>query len=197
MQRKPLSALSRQKTKKRSQPLAAWLPFGLIGLGALVLIGLLVVLLNRSKTQSQSIAPARIGAPLVDFTLPDIQGQQVSLSDFQGQVVLVNTWATWCPPCRAEMPDLNAYYQAHQKEGFVILAINAGESQSIAAAFAQEYRLAFPVLLDSDYRLLNGLAIHDYPTSIVIGRDGLVKTIHIGMYRPEQLEADIIPLLSQ
>ncbi len=70
------------------------------------------------------------------------------LSDYAGKVVLLNAWATWCPPCKAEMPDLNAYYHAHQDEGFVILAINAGDSASVAAAFADQIGLSFPVLLD-------------------------------------------------
>jgi peroxiredoxin len=95
------------------------------------------------------------------------------------------------------MPDINAYYQAHQKDGFMVLAVNAGDPQSSAADFAQSNKLAFPVLLDSDLRMLDGLGIHDFPTSIVIGRDGQVRHIQVGMFSPQALEAVVTPLLSQ
>ncbi len=190
---KQIRTAARHRKSLRRFP--SWLPFGLIGLGALLLIGFL--LLSFHQAGAQVVVPPRVGAPLGNFTLMDIQGQQVQLQDYQGKVVLVNSWATWCPPCRAEMPDLTAYYQAHQKEGFVVLAINAGDPQSSAASFAQRYQLAFPVLLDPDLRVLDGFGIHDFPTSIVIGRDGRVKTIHVGLYTPQALESDVKPLLAQ
>lgn len=141
--------------------------------------------------------PPRVGAPLSSFSLTDIQGNKVKLSDYKGKVVLVNAWATWCPPCRAKMPDLNAYYQAHQTDGFMVLAVNAGDPLSSAAAFAQSNGLAFPVLLDPDLQLLDGFGIHSFPTSIVVGRDGRVKTIHVGMFTPQALETEVTPLLAQ
>jgi peroxiredoxin len=165
-----------------------------IGIGAFLLL-FAAALLFSQKTPVQALAPARIGQPLSDFSLTDLQGQTVQLDDFAGKVVLVNAWATWCPPCKAEMPDLNAYYQAHQAEGFVLLAVNAGDSLSQASAFAEQAGLAFPVLLDEDLRVLNGLGIHSFPTSIIVGRDGVVKGIHQGMFSPESLEAKITPLL--
>jgi cytochrome c biogenesis protein CcmG, thiol:disulfide interchange protein DsbE len=173
----------------------SWLPFGLIGLGALLLMGLLVV--SFGQAGAQMVIPPRVGAPLGNFTLTDIQGQKVQLSDYQGKVVLVNSWATWCPPCRAEMPTINAYYQAHQPDGFIVLAVNAGDPPASAASFAQSHHLAFPVLLDTDLHLLDGLGIHDFPTSIVVGRDGRVKYIQVGMFTPEALDSAVTPLLSQ
>jgi cytochrome c biogenesis protein CcmG, thiol:disulfide interchange protein DsbE len=172
-----------------------WLPYFLIGLGGLLLIGLLVVSFNRAG--AQTVIPPRVGAPLSNFFLTDLQGNKVQLSDYQGQVVLVNAWATWCPPCRAEMPDLNAYYQAHQKDGFALLAVNAGDPLSSAASFAKSNDLAFPVLLDPDLHLLDGLGIHSFPTSIIVGRDGRVKTIHVGMFTPQALETEVTPLFAQ
>jgi peroxiredoxin len=173
----------------------SWLPFGLVGLGALLLIGLLFISFNQAG--AQSAVPPRVGAPLNNFTLTNLQGQKVQLSDYKGKGVLVNAWATWCPPCRAEMPDINAYYQAHQKDGFMVLAVNAGDPQSSAAAFAQGNQLDFPVLLDSDLRLLDGFGIHDFPTSIVVGRDGRVKYIQVGMFTPQALDSVVTPLLTQ
>jgi peroxiredoxin len=161
--------------------------------------GLLVVIaavfLLSGRPSSQTMTPAQIGKPLGDFSLTDINGKTVSLSDYAGQVVLINAWATWCPPCKAEMPDLNTYYQAHQGEGFVILAINAGDSASVAAAFANQKGLAFPVLLDPNMHLLTSLGVQSFPTSILVSADGVVKTIHVGMFTPETLEAEITPYL--
>lgn len=150
-----------------------------------------------AQTEQTTVGPVQIGQPVGDFQLSDIHGNTVSLSDYAGRVVLLNAWATWCPPCKAEMPDLNAYYQAHQDDGFVILAINAGDSANVAAAFANQVGLTFPVLLDSDVSLLNRLGVHSYPTSILVGADGVVKTIHVGMFSPAALEAEITPYLSE
>ncbi len=194
---------SSTKRKRRADPRhrtaprrrVGWLPYGLISLGALLLVILFVVFFNQAG--NQNVVPPRVGVPLSDFALVDIHGQKVQLSDYSGQVVLVNSWATWCPPCKAEMPDLNAYYQAHQEQGFVILAINAGDSTEAAADFAQSRNLTFPILLDPDLQLLEGFGIHSFPTSILVGRDGTVKNIHIGMYSPEELAANINPLLTQ
>ena len=133
----------------------------------------------------------------LNFTLQDLNGKEVKLSDSRGRVVLLEFWATWCPPCRAEMPDINTYYQAHQKDGFMVLAVNAGDPQTAAAAFAQSNQLAFPVLLDSNLSLLDSMGIHDFPTSIVIGRDGRVQHVQVGMFSPEALNAVVTPLLSQ
>jgi cytochrome c biogenesis protein CcmG, thiol:disulfide interchange protein DsbE len=185
-------------TKKHQRRSAArkrknWLPYGLVGLGLLVLVVLLGI--SFGPAGAQTVIPPRVGAPLSNFSLTDIHGQKVQLSDYAGQVVLVNSWATWCPPCKAEMPDLNAYYQVHQQDGFMVLAINAGDPASSATDFAASHNLAFPVLLDSNLRVLNGFGIHSFPTSIIVSRDGRVKKIHVGMYSPEDLEADITPLL--
>lgn len=167
--------------------------------GALLLMIVVVLLLlpGNSPADSQASGPAQIGKTLEDFSLKDVNGKTVSLSDYGGKSVLINTWATWCPPCKAEMPDLQAYYQAHRTEDFVILAINAGESASQAAAFADQTGLSFPVLLDPEVNFINSLGIRSFPTSILVGPDGVVKTIHVGMFTPQALEAEITPYLSK
>lgn len=163
--------------------------------GSLLIVAALVI--GFTLNGSAGLAPAQIGQPLGNFTLQNLDGTPVSIADYSGRMVLINAWATWCPPCRAEMPALNDYYQAHKSQGFVILAINAGDAQSQAAAFAQQFGLAFPVLLDPDTRLLDSLGIHSFPTSILLGRDGRVKAIHIGMFSPEELDTEVTPLLAQ
>lgn len=159
------------------------------------MIVIAAILLLSDKPSTPALGPARVGKPLGDFSLSDINGKTVHLSDYTGKTVLVNAWATWCPPCKAEMPDLNAYYQTHQADGFMLLAVNAGDPASDAAAFASQKGLAFPVLLDPNTRLLNSLGIYDFPTSILVGTDGVVKAIHVGMFTPQALEAEITPYL--
>ncbi len=195
MKSKHQSGVTKQQRRAVARQRQVWLPFGLIGLGVLLIVSLLVISFNQAG--ANNAVPPRVGAPLGNFTLTDLQGQKVQLSNYKGKVVLVNAWATWCPPCRAEMPDINAYYQAHQNDSFIVLAVNAGDPLDKAASFAQSNNLAFPVLLDSNLSLLDSMGIHDFPTSIVIGRDGRVKHIQVGMFRPEALDSVITPLLSQ
>ncbi len=178
----------RAARRRDTQRSALWLVAG--GAALLLLVGL--ALLNQPATVS---GRARAGAKMPEFTLTNLQGQAVHLSDYAGQVVLVNAWATWCPPCRAEMPALYAFYQAHQAEGFELLAVNAGEDQATVKSFIAQEGFTFPVLLDPGTGVLNGLGIDAFPTSVLIGRDGLVKNIHIGYYAPETVQADVAPLL--
>jgi thiol-disulfide isomerase/thioredoxin len=132
---------------------------------------------------------------MTSFTLPDLAGQQVKLSDYAGRIVLINAWATWCPPCRAEMPDLETLYQKHHSTGFVVLAINVGETRDQAAGFANQLGLTFPILLDQDERLMDTLGIRDYPTSILVDGNGIIKAVHVGMLTPEMLNREIVPLI--
>jgi peroxiredoxin len=184
-----------------------WLPKVMLLAGVFLMALALVGALLQYRAQSAlNVAPglptspayggpARVGATMADFKLLDTNGKQVKLSDYAGQAVLINTWATWCPPCRAEMPDLNVFYQKHRESGFVVLAVNAGETRDLAAGFANQLGLAFPILLDSDEYLVDSLGIRDFPTSILVGRDGKIKAVHVGMFTPDMLEKQILPLI--
>lgn len=139
--------------------------------------------------------PAAVNYIAPKLSLIDVGGDSVSLADYRGQVVLVNNWATWCPPCKAEMPLLNSYYQSHHQQGFVILAIDAGDTQFDVSSFTSQYGLTFPVLLDPGMKLLSGLGINSFPTSILVGRDGKVITIHYGMFTQDSINTEITPYL--
>ncbi len=166
-----------------------------------IIAGILILLLSLvayfRPGQSSGIVPPRLNQPLSNFQLADLAGNWVNLSDYAGQVVLINTWATWCPPCRAEMPDLNTFYNQFHEDGFTVLAINAGEAPAIAAEFAQEYSLDFPVLVDPDYRVMDGLKINTYPTSIIIDKKGVIRDIRVGVHSPQTLAEAVLPLLSE
>lgn len=153
------------------------------------------LLIASQFTQQQGVKKAIQGKVVGDFMLSNLAGESVNLSDYKGKYVLLNAWATWCPPCRAEMPDLNNFYLEHQDKDFEILAINAGETRETAAAFADSLDLKFTILLDTDGKVLSGLGITGFPTSILVDPEGKVAMIHIGMIFPEDLDNKVLPLL--
>ena len=165
--------------------------------GLLLIAAAVIMVLSRPSGANANISSPQVGQSLANFTLADIKGSPVRLNDYQGKVVLLNIWATWCPPCRSEMPDLQSFYSTNQDKGFVILAIDAGDSLPEVQSFVREYNLSFPVLLDPQIDLVKRMKIFNYPTSILIGRDGVVKNIQIGQYPPERMKADIAPYLAK
>jgi peroxiredoxin len=139
--------------------------------------------------------PPRVGQKMADFSLDNLKGIEVRLSDYLGRPVLVNFWTTWCPPCRAEMPLFSDLYLEYEADGLMILAVDVGESYSLAAEFNREQNLPFPVLLDPAEDLADTLQIRAFPTSILVDRDGVVRDIHVGMYTEVEIDREIIPLL--
>jgi peroxiredoxin len=148
-----------------------------------------------SSSDSRLAMPASQMEAAPDFTLKTLDGRTVSLGDYQGQVVLLNTWATWCPPCRAEMPDLEAYYRQHRGDGFVVLAVNSQESPDTVAAFLEEQDFTFPVLLDPDGLVIKDYAVYGLPTSVFIDRDGMLRGVWSGQLSPARLKELVDPLL--
>jgi peroxiredoxin len=129
------------------------------------------------------------GAPAPDFTLTDLDGNEVRLSDLHGKVVLVNFWATWCGPCRLEMPAIEAEYQARKAQGLTVLAVDLDEPVEDVADFVAELALSFPVLLDPGAQVFDLYRIRGYPTSFFIGRDGTIARQHVGYMNADQLAA--------
>lgn len=112
----------------------------------------------------------RVGAP--DFAMPDLNGNKLSLRQLRGKVVFLNFWATWCVPCRVEMPSMERLYRAYKDKGLVILAINLNESPRVAGEFMRELRLSFPALLDEDGRVSSLYGVRGLPTTFLIGLSG-------------------------
>lgn len=172
-----------------------------IGLTAILLttIALVILIFNRSENLVPISAGALlVGKPAPDFSLSTIDGKKMSLSQFYGQPILINFWASWCIPCRDEMPELVRAYEAHKAEGFVILGVNLTYSDSIsdAQAFMKEFNVSFPILLDTDGAVVQRLyQISGIPTSIFMKRDGSVARIQIGLMTDQQIDRYVEEIL--
>lgn len=171
--------------------------------GGLLLIGfaLLLMALARGAEKSSSassVVPFPVNYAAPELSLQTVDGRTESLADYREKVVLVNNWATWCPPCKAEMPTLAAYYEQHHKEGFTVIAIEAGgESAEVVAPFVQSYHLTFPVWLDPDGASLRAFRNNNLPNSYVIDRSGTVRYAWTGEINQAMLEKYITPLLKE
>jgi len=123
-----------------------------------------------------------------DFSLESLDGDKVSLSDHRGDVVLINFWATWCAPCRAEIPAIEAVHQARQKDGFVVLGVNYQEAREVVEPFARRLAMTYPVLLDERGRVMDTYRAIGLPMSILVDREGIIRVRHTGVLTEEQLE---------
>ena len=127
-----------------------------------------------------------VGNLAPNFQLQDLDGNTVSLSDLRGSPVMLNFWATWCGPCRAEMPHFQAVYEEYSAEGLVLLAINIGESQAEVASFKQSNNLSFTILLDSEAVVTLKYEVGPIPTTFFIDKDGIIREIRIGSFSSKQ-----------
>ena len=128
-------------------------------------------------TASSAIAP-QAAAP--DFTLHAMGGPNLRLKEQRGRVVMVNFWATWCGPCRQEMPQLNRLYEKYKGSGFVLLGVNVDDDVSKAAEVATKLGVTFPVLLDTDKAVSKLYDLSTMPSTVIIDRDGKVRYVHRG-----------------
>lgn len=122
-----------------------------------------------------------------DFELKDLDGQNVRLSNFQGKPVLINFWATWCGPCRFEMPVIQSRYEKYQDE-FEILAVNFDEPAGEVQQFVDELEISFTILLDPGGKIQREYRVRGYPTTYLIDSEGLVRIQHIGFMNESQLD---------
>ena len=123
---------------------------------------------------------ADISGPAPDFTLKSRGGENIKLSELRGQVVMINFWASWCGPCRQEMPLLEQIYQHYQPMGFTLLGINVEEDSAAADKVLKEIPVSFPVLYDNRNRVSESYQVRAMPSTILIDRDGQVRYLHQG-----------------
>jgi len=150
-----------------------------------LLLGLAWIFIStdRSGTSTSGLIPApQQGFLAPDFELQTITGETIKLSDLRGQAVLVNLWATWCPPCRAEMPAIEKMHNEYKDDGLVVLAVNMTyqDTASNITPFLDEYGLTFPILLDVNNSVGTAYQLRSLPSSFFIDRDGIITEVVIG-----------------
>lgn len=134
------------------------------------------------RTSSERIPAAQVGFAAPSFTLTGLDGQAVRLSDYQGKPVMLNFWASWCRPCRSEMPAIQQTYQAYQSRGLVVLEVNASYQDTPAAmrAFLGSLAYSYPILLDESGEVNRLYGVSALPTTFFISRDGTIQDVVIG-----------------
>ncbi len=170
-----MPAKSQNAHKTPRSPIQKWARWIVV---TLVSIGLVAVFVFLSQTPAQGY----------DFSTTNLAGDKVSLSDYRGHVVMVNFWATWCPPCRAEMPLIESAYEQYRSQGFIVLAVNNAERSDQVSSFASQFQLTFPVLLDYSADISQQFGVKGYPTSIFLDTKGKAYATHQGMLTATQLQ---------
>jgi cytochrome c biogenesis protein CcmG/thiol:disulfide interchange protein DsbE len=184
-----------RRRKKRAEVDPRLIIVGALALIA-VAIGLMIVTKDDAPSTAASMTDTARASLAPDFTLAGVEDSKITLSDFRGHYVLLNFWATWCPPCQAEMPELQAYYRDYRTQGFILLGVDVQEDAATVSAFLQKNGFDFPVALD-----MTGMVHAQYggsalPLSFLIGPNGeLIKAWRPGAITRSMLEHDVTPLL--
>jgi len=157
-------------------------------MSVIVIAAMMIVFSPANVLRQEAVAP--------QFTLRDVNGRTVRLSDYQGKVVLINFWATWCPPCRAEMPDLVRLQREHGKEGLQIIGITyPPEKKTRVRTFARSVKVNYPIILGTRQIKARFSSDETLPLTVVINRDGKVSDIISGILLREEFDEKIKPLL--
>ncbi len=179
------------------------LPSLMLGAG-LVLIGIAALAVPSAANYVNSAgadftaAPAAVQYPAPTLTLMDLHGDPHSIADYRGQVALVNLWATWCPPCKAEMPNLQDFFERYKDQGFTIIAIDDGDPADEVSRFVQEHGLSFPIWLDPTYEATErAFRTRALPSSYVIDRLGIVRLAWTGAITLRDLDRFVAPLIKE
>ena len=174
----------------------------LIAIGVFLIGAALIPLLVQGQATALEGAgvvrpPVVMNQSAPQLSLTDLQGNPVSLNDYLGKVVLVNNWATWCPPCKAEMPELQAYYKAHAGQNFVIIAIESGEPAGTVSSFATQLGMTFPVWLDAKGAAVDAFKNWSLPSSYLVDQSGTLRMSWTGSVNQPTLEKYVTPLLGK
>jgi peroxiredoxin len=152
---------------------------------SILILGLMWILVSADRSGASTAG--RVPAPQKGFLAPDFElktltGETVKLSNLRGQVVLVNLWATWCPPCREEMRTIEKVYQDYKDQGLTVLAVNMTYQDDLpgVAPFVKERALTFPILLDESGEMARAYQLRSLPSSYFIRRDGVINEVVIG-----------------
>ena len=144
---------------------------------------LLIALFASALWASSAVASENIQGPAPDFALKSNTGKNLRLSEYRGQVVMINFWASWCGPCRQEMPLLEDMYKRYQSLGFTILGVNVEEDSSKAKRLLKEIPVSFPILFDNRNQVSKMYNVVAMPSTVLVDRDGNMRYLHKG-YKP-------------
>ena len=142
---------------------------------SVALLGWLALAMNAQAVGVQDEAP--------DFTLKSLERGNLRLEEYRGQVVLLNFWASWCGPCRQEMPLLDRLHNRYEDTGFAVLGVNVEGEEAPARQLVEKTRVTFPILIDEGQKVSEMYNLQAMPSTVVIDRDGIVRYIHLG-YKP-------------
>ena len=172
-----------------------WRVAVMTGLG--LLIALSAAGLLRTEASQPDVCDPDGKAANLDFVLKDMNGKNVSLSAYRGKVILLDFWATWCAPCRIEIPNFVELYKKYQSQGFVVLGVSVDDPLPKLKSFAKELKMNYPVLIGLDRDDVKDAfgPPPGYPTSFIIGRDGRICSQHTGFVPKEEFERKIKALL--
>ena len=150
----------------------------------------------QEKEVGMEAEPPSIGDIAPDFTSKDVNGNTVKLSDYKGKVILIEFWATWCPPCREFTPVLNKIYEKYKDKGFVILALTPEENIDTVISYIKGYDITYPVLI-TDMKTTRRYGVISIPVSFLVNREGNVSEKHLGVTRDivQELSSGIEKLL--
>ena len=175
------------------------LPLLLLGLGFLLILASVFYMLRENSLQSDlSTVPVQVNFAAPELTLTDSQGVTRSLTAYRGEVVLVNLWATWCPPCKEEMPALQSLYNKYVDRGFTVIAVNDGDPTADVLQFIEDYQLTFPVWLDPTYiGTEQAFKTANLPSSFVIDRNGTVRLMWVGGISKRMLDKYVPAIITE
>ena len=145
---------------------------------------------DGAETESKNSGPPSVGDTAYDFSLVDLDGNTHTLSDFRGQPVIINFWATWCAPCRIEMPELQAAFERYEDDGLVILALDNDESpDAVRSFFYDEMDLTFTPLLDDGADVSELYSVFNFPSTYFVNAEGEITAIHLGPMVESQIDS--------
>lgn len=176
-----------------------FIPILMIGLGFILITASAFYLYrNLPPRPDVGVVPAVMNYPAPELTLSDLEGDSHSLAEYRGQVVLVNLWATWCEPCKEEMPALQAFHDKYKDKGFTIIAVNDGDPTEDVIQFAKDFELSFPIWLDPTYIATEqAFKTIGLPSSYVIDRSGIVRLQWMGGIEKRALEKYVAPIIAE